>query len=202
MNTTSGLFKSLDDKCREIATHYTRSWIKKHKFKYHKYDLRMMIRGWAITYWAATSIFLAFRMFTQHDNVSGTFMIVVGVGIPMIMGSLEMKLEKDRKNWYDEIWLQRKNPVVYRVMKHVVEQMWQEDYGFRKGLWAMEIGFVFLLMFTNPWLVLLTLEVLARTYIYHVFDFDEPEKKEKPKESLTEITKKAWENLISNPQIT
>lgn len=197
--------KKIDDWIHSELTYFILKWIKKHKYQMHKYNLLMSVKikmmylvGFILGFWISKSLI-------AHD---WGFVMVMSLGFVVIVFEfLEMPMLKDTIDWYDVIFLNRKNPAVYLAIKEYSEKAFEDNRTWRESFVAFDFGFILfcLFLFIETGAGLLTLSIfvpinlfnLYRLYNHTIFDMDEPP--DKPKEvktKLTEVAMAAWQRLI------
>src|SRR3990167_371719 len=130
----------------------------------------------------------------------------------------------DTKVWYDQLFAMRKNPQYYQMHKEVLEELFVKSrrrrystLGFLVGITILVVALLSMLAFAagvytdvntyvSAYLLINCGLSVLQSYIFYVFDFDEPKPKEKrERASLTEIALREWKNLIGGlnpvPQI-
>lgn len=181
-------FNKIEDYFLDKLTDVVMWWIRKNKFKKHKYHFKRLLR------------IIELQIFGGWIIISGVWQYMKGNHIPVlaINGSLliflilmhflfkkmDLQTIKAYSLWFEN----RKNPLIYKIVKEVNQESWEKDRRMRKFELVMHaFFFLFQALFHSP-LVILPLFGIVQGYIFYVFDFDEPEYKEAPKE-LTEIEK-------------
>lgn len=186
----------LDDYLYQELTKIVVKWVKKNKYKKHKYDFFIMVHGWEIAYWVVAIMYMAWQTVsvTHHYWVTG-FFAVFG-SLLVFLEYLRYKDFSDMKQWYDTLWLQRKNPVIYNSVKEVSSEIFQKNKKTRIFSIQINLFAILWMAFLNP--VLVPIYVFSTVFLYTnvIFDFDEPDEKKKATDSVTDKVKEAWENLI------
>lgn len=192
------MIEKLDNLIFEKLTAYTRQWVKNKKYKKHKFDLFIEFAGYETAYWAAEIIFSMVRIAWSHGPIWLNIIYIVFGSAVMIFQYIKTQDLKEQKEFYDQLWLQRKNPNVYNAVKEVTEEMFQSRKQWRQRQLAINLGLCGAMLLLNPLLTPVYGFMIVSQYYNYVFDFDEPEKKEKKAtERLSDLLLGSWKNLIA-----
>jgi hypothetical protein len=184
-------FKKLDNWLFGFATKVTLWYVRKHKYKLHKYDFFIVVTGWECAWWVSQIIW----QFTHDKEIGFGVFMFVAVLLLEVMKIFSLKLIKQS---YDILWELRKDPMVYKVLKEVCEEKFKKGYKQRKVIVIMDIFFLIALSFLLPLLAPVYLFILFSAYETYIFDMEEPPRKEKEvKDSITDIAMKAFKDLTA-----
>lgn len=171
---------------------------KKTGHKKHKYDFFIMLHDWLIAYWVVVVICLVcYDMQSHRPGVAAIRGILLMVFIGLGEGGRRQSLVYE-KDGYDQIFARRKNPEIYNSMKEITALLFETGWGHRKFLIAFNIVLLVFVSFGQPPIFFPAIIFsLLQLYQSYIFDFDEPEKKDKKvTDSVTDIVFGAWKNLI------
>lgn len=183
------IFKKLSD--------HVIKYVQKNKYAKHKYDFFVNTKGWEIAYWVGALLFVMGRFILRHIIV-GVVVDGIFLAILLVVNYFDYQVTLVAKERYDILWVHRKNPAVYNVVKETCQVLWEETTQIRRRVLTLNLTFFILMVFWNPILAPVYLFIIAKPYINYIFDFDEPDKKEKAKESISEVLLRSWQNLIGN----
>ncbi len=186
----------LDNWFIEVITKITVRWIKKHKYTKHKYDFFIVVTGWEMAYWVAQ---IGFTFIRGSHSVSRSALWAGVMAFIILMEYLKLHQLQSIKQFYDELWERRKNPLVYKAVKDLVEHNKNETHHRkpRQFMIKMLLGTAILLGILNPLITPVYLFFVFSLYHECIFDFDPPDKKEKKvKDSVTDLVMNSWRNLI------
>lgn len=173
-------------------------WVRKNKFAKHKVDFFIMLHDWLIAYWFVLMFYIIFLGVKHHNAgwamlTSGVMLLLVSLG----EGSRRLILI-DKKKEHDILFVHRKNPKIYNTVKELNTLLFKRDWVFRKFM--LPITIILSAYILSEWpSKFFPMFLFNLTYIYqeYIFDFDEPEKKDKKVEdSVTDVVMGAWKNLI------
>jgi len=160
------------------------------------YDFFIQALTWEIAFW----VFALGYPFIRGSR--SWFLIIAMVLVTALIVGVEiLKMQSmlHVKEAYDQLWERRKNPIVYQAVKEVTDHFANEPHHRRPRQFALKINLFAGLLFIviNPVLTPIYLLNIFNAYHEAIFDFDEPEKKEKKQEDwLTELQSTRWQNLI------
>lgn len=179
----------------------TRRWVRKKKFKQHKYDLMLKIERLELSYWVAYWLFTMGVAVVRHHAIA--LALIMPVAIMLVgLAFFNMSATKDMKDWYDILFMNRKHPDIYKAVKEASENGRESSWPQRRIMIIAFFGIMIVQSFLVPFLVPLLIPALYRLYVTWIFDFDEPDEKKKAKDSLTERAMESFRNLVRgmNPQ--
>lgn len=189
-------YNEIEDYVFEKVSVVVMYWIRKKKFKKHKYHFKKLVRKIELFGFIAICVIQSAWEYSQNHSIAvliiSSSLIVIStlVWIPMLRYD-------DRKiEWHDVLFQNRKHPLIYNIVKKTNEEKWERDRSFRKTLLVMDIVFFILQCSIQSPFAVFPIFSLITSYIDYVFDFDEPEYKEAPKE-LTEIMKEQVRDILT-----
>ncbi len=193
--------ESIDKWVFGLVTKLTLRWIKKNKYRKHKYNFFTAVTMWEMSYWIAGILFLNISHLASHHDWGYVVIFSFLIIFVATAESFKIKNIKDMANWYDTLWENRKNPQVYDAVKQNCELHF--ELGKKVRYWQLGftiLALIFLSIF-DPWMFPLFLFFTFNIYHGEVFDMDEPPKKEKKvKSSVTDLVMGSWKNLIRTLQ--
>ncbi len=188
----------LDKYLLKIITLVVVYWVKKYKYKKHKWDFFIMVTEVEATYWIASLVIQAYYYSVRSPKFRIGIWILYSLMSCIVMAMQMAKVRSIQiiKKDYDWLWERRKHPVVYNSIKEVSEMLFETQKRFR----MVHVSFiVVILLFSIPFntvMVPIWVGFLLEAYKDYIFELDEPENKEKKqKDSITEIAMRAWKNL-------
>lgn len=199
---TAKFLKKIDDWLFKATSAVVIRWVKKKKHKQHKYDFAIMIKGWEAAWWLGVLIWQIFNFLVKR-HVAAAIVSFVLMLVVAVLETFYFWIMKQAKHDYDIRFANRKNPIIYQIEKEVMQAVREATLEHRLMGIVVMFTLSVLVLFINPLLLPIYLAGLLQMYISLVFDFDDPDKKEKEKkESLTEVALKAWRNLTGalNPK--
>lgn len=190
--------KKLDKWLFDVISHVVVGWVKKKKFAQHKYDFFLMVHDYQIAYFVAVIFFIvSVDIYKHHVQVGVIAAITLTVLLGFSEGMRRMDM-LDSKKKYDIIFVHRKNPEMYNLVKELNQHLYERGWQYRR--WVIPLTILFLVYVISnhpPFVAPIFLFNIAQLYESYIFDFDEPEKKEKKqKDSVTDIIMGSWKNLI------
>lgn len=188
------VLKKIDDVLFKNISKVVNGWVRRKKFKQHKMDFALMMKNWEASWWVAITLWQAYQYFTKHHLGAVAAQMVLLLFIALLEGTAYAMMKNQKRN-HDVLFANRKNPNVYQMEKIVLELVREQTYKTRVFAVVMMLVLAVFVATVNPLLLPIYIGGGLQIYISLVFDFDEPEQKEKAKESITEILKKSWENL-------
>jgi len=194
----SKLMDRIDNWLIKFTTKITVQWIKRNKYKKHKFDFFLTVTAWECAYWVAQFMFTYVR---GPHTVWVTVAFVFIVSTIAIMEYLKIRMLQDIKVAYDELWERRKSPAIYQAIKELTEHYCKENHHRKpRQISIIFLGtFVILLSIFAPLVAPVYLFFIFSLYQDCIFDFDPPEKKEKKEKStVTDLVMNSWKNLIGN----
>lgn len=193
-------------------------YVRRKKYTRHKYDLRIKMREIKVV---VLSI-IVFVCMPIDFALGGTSLVMTMFMISAWTFSLwgEIRLlniAKSQKESYDILFSMRKNPIVYREMQEVLKILFSETQERRFFIIKLNSSILFfvvsiltLVLLFNAvdigdaiffYLVPTVIAEILDNYVDYVFDFDEPEMKDKKeKDSVTDLVMKKWRELVSLPK--
>lgn len=187
--------KKFDDWMYRQVTVVIRRWVKKKKFQKHKYDFILAFLPWEKAFFFFSFIVPVALAWRRHSWAGVAInLVVLGVLFALTIG--EIKVMTLIKEDYDFLFLARKDPMVYGMVKELCELGFKEGFKLRTGMIKIQFVMIVFSCVFFPWALPLYFIGIFRPYVHHVFDFDEPDNRKEPKKSLSEVLQKAYKNLI------
>jgi hypothetical protein len=192
------LLKKIDQFLFDNISKVVVLWVKKQGGKKHKYDFFLKLQSWKIYIWLPVMAYQPAVAFYAHKLPAYKILFLMGPMLLMI--GLELFLYRillEQKQDYDILFARRKDPIVYQAVKETCAWLWEKRASSRqKALSLQMVAMVFFAVFNWPVTIIYIILIIS-LYETFIFDFDDPDKKEKKKtEPLTETMLNAWKNLI------
>lgn len=187
------MLSKIDKRIYAAMTAYVRRWVKKQKFQKHKFDFLIKVEKIEIGLWIAG---IGWAVVRAHNVVASVPLALLGLLVVWLAyGSL--RHTERMKEAYDILFMHRKHPEIYQAVKEAMEAGFAENSKRRHLYFVVNLLFFALNITLNPLFAAMILSHTFNSYILWVFDFDEPDKKEKEKkEALTEVMQRAFNDLV------
>lgn len=185
----------LDDKVFALVEKVVVKWVKRRKYKQHKYDFLLMLKKWELVAYLVLLPLCVFLALYFHR----TSLFTIGFLAVFLawFGYMDYKMVRQMKENYDPLFMARKHPIVYQSMKALADDIYERDKKYREWMLLANLFMGGLnLVFVNYFILPLILMNILRLYIHAVFDFDEPDEYKEAKKELSEVVKAAWQSLV------
>lgn len=207
------LIIKLDRYILDSLTSFILIWIKKRNYEKHKIDFKIQTQWIQLFMLLLFCITMPVIFYALIGEIISAMLQVVIWGMAALIDYffIQIAITKTKPD-HDRLFSLRKNPAVYENEKRMSEWLFVETRKIRLSVSAFLIfillfyvGLNLLLpylfnstqVFVAIFLIVNSALAIIQIYVGNVFDFDEPEPKEKKaKASLTELVLKAWQEFI------
>lgn len=191
--------KKIDIWIFALVTKIVVGWVKRKKFSQHKFDFFILMHGWEIAMWIVAILYAAITGILQHKILAASLVVAIMSVFMVVAGTGFRLMLKSEKEDYDILFARRKDPNIYKLVKEVNSLLYQKGWPRRAiPLMVNIIAFVYFGISSHSPVTPMFIFNIMHIYQNYIFDFDEPEKKDKKKKaSLTEIMSARWRAITA-----
>lgn len=204
------LIIKLDRAVLNVLTGYIQRWIEKREYKKHKIDFKIRYEYVQLAALIVWGIAIPAALYVvQGDPFTGGIHAAVwlAIGCFEYLG-IQHTIHRE-KALHDRLFALRENPEYNKMHKQILEELFVEGRRARLISTAFIIGITVTLFAVSHFALqsspddlvwqYLFANAIANTlkrYIVYVNDFDEPKKKKKASEAITELMSRLWGEFI------
>lgn len=199
------LMDKIDRMLLKFFSYFTLRWIKKHKYEKHKFDFCLQMILYEMGFYAVFAILGPIWSLRFH-TLRGWAIFPIAL-FDLFIEYMTYKKVMIKKESYDWLFMNRKNPVIYQGVKSGMEELSKMFRNMRLAILALLVSLMIVNIAVNiinpgiPIVIVYVLGTIYRIYVDDIFDFDEPDEPRQVKKDVTEITQQAFQRLADSVRL-